>query len=364
MSDILVFKSAEYLHFKSGRFCFSESHENDSKRVIMIRPNKKVGLSHDVDIYKGEDETISEEKLVVSINQMRIMEKNQNRIVLQDWDEDEETCLPIAHYGLIINYKENEVFNCILNCYDKGEDYVYLNESELINRLNPWTYDLYKPDKNGVFTERLMNNHSIRWTFENNQKHGKWKALLPNGTVEEEGFYKNGKPDGEYFKYGGEGHIRYTGNYIQGRRTGRWKYYNNDGIIQLEGDFYYDKEVGGWLFYNSKGELERTEDYGEKGKQIFFKDCGGAGNIICRDCGYKERISSHLHGLSTDLSNASWTSGYQCQQCGKLQKRTSTPSKRDIDLACECGGQIALDKPLFCPKCKSFNVEYHMTFIT
>ena len=86
---------------------------------------------------------------------------------------------------------------------------------------------------------------------------------------------------------------------------------------------------------------------------------GGAGDIICRNCFYKERIISFLHGFGKDR----WTnSGYQCQSCGKFH---SIENARKLDHlpSCECGGKLSRDEVLFCPKCRSTNLEYEMQYI-
>jgi hypothetical protein len=367
MSEGFIFKSKDYLHYKAGRYVFLESHENDSKRIIMVEPNIKILYSYDVTIYRDGNDTLSEKDIIMSFKQMRVMEKSYNKTVLQDWDEDEVTCLPTTHYGLTINYKDykiKEIFNCVISLYDTGENFVFLNDSELFDRFYPWTYDLYQHDKTGIYTERQGREGCIKWTFVKNQKQGKWQSISSNGGIEEIGNYKLGKPDGEYKELYGNGKIRHTCIYENGRINGISRYYNREGFLILEGNYLNDKQVGKWITYNNQGEFKSFEDYGEKGKPLFFKDCSGAGNFVCRECGFEQKITSHLHDLPSNLSQTTWTSGYQCQECGKFQARTSTPKKRDIDLTCECGGQIDDEKPLFCPKCKSLDVEYHITFMT
>jgi len=326
----------------------------------------EVRNTHDVKVYRDqEDDNLTDKSLLLSISQMRIMEKSNNRILLQDWDEDEETCEPISHYGLILNYKDNQVFNCILSDYEKGENFVFLNDSEIEDRFYTWMFDQYNPNKNGVITERLMSNHSIKWTFVNNQKHGEWKAISPHGIVTEIGNYKFGKPDGEYKELYGNGQIRHSWNYVNGRRNGISRYYNREGFLTLEGNFLNDKQVGKWVKYNDKGEFESFEDFGEKGKPVFFKDCTGAGIIVCRDCGHQQEIKAHLHSFAGNLKKIRWTRGYQCQTCGKFHVRVSTPEQREItDLTCECGGNISNEEPLFCSKCKSLDLEYRVSFMT
>ena len=116
---------------------------------------------------------------------------------------------------------------------------------------------------------------------------------------------------------------------------------------------------------DEKGEFLSFEDFGEKGKPLFFgKDTHGSGFILWRDCGFEQKITSYLHNLPRDIRMTTWTGGYQCQLCGKFQARKSTPQKRDIDLNCECGGMISNKEPIFCPKCKSLDLEYHCTIMT
>jgi antitoxin component YwqK of YwqJK toxin-antitoxin module len=365
MGDGIIFKSKDYLHYKAGRYAFLESHENDSKRIVMVEPSDKILHSYDVTIYRDENETLTEQDILMSFKHMRTMENSSNRIILQDWDEDEETCLPTSHHGLIINYNNKKVYNCILSLYDKREEYVFLNDSEIDDHFYPWTYDLYAANKNGIFTERQGVAGYIRWTYVNNQKHGEWKERWTNGQLSKEGYYHLGEPEGEFKEYWGNGMVRYQWNYKNGRRNGLAKYYNREGFLTLEGNYLNDKAVRKWVTYTEKGEFKSEEDYGEKGKPLFFgKDTHGSGFIVCRDCGFEQEITSYLHNLPSDISMTAWTGGYQCQLCGKFQARTSTPEKRDINLTCECGGIISDKEPLFCPKCKSFDLEYHCTMMT
>jgi len=87
---------------------------------------------------------------------------------------------------------------------------------------------------------------------------------------------------------------------------------------------------------------------------------GGAGEISCRNCFYTENIVSFLHGFGHDP----WTkTGYQCQSCGKFHA-IENDHKLDTLPSCECGGELSREEPLFCPKCRSTNLEYNMHYIT
>jgi hypothetical protein len=354
-----TFRSPSYLIFRRGKSGFTD--HNDEKRQIIVEPVDP--NNYNMKVLRDGDVLLTVNNTLFSAYNMRIMERSLNRIVLQDWDENEDR-EPITHNELTINYKKNQVYNCILNLRDDDIIYVFLNESELSSQIYLWDYNSYHPDKNGVFKERLMNGYYNEWTFVNNQKHGEWRAYTRDGRIIEKGHYHLGKPEGEYTEYYGNSRIRYTWIYKNGRRNGFAKYYNSDGFLILEGNYLNDKQVSKWVTYNNKGEFESFDDFGEKGKPLFFHQMGGSGSIVCRECGHEKKLISHLHGFSVDLKDTISTLGYQCQKCGKFQERRSTPQKREIDLACECGGQIDREKPLFCLKCKSYDLEYHGTFIT
>ena len=107
---------------------------------------------------------------------------------------------------------------------------------------------------------------------------------------------------------------------------------------------------------------------------LCFSRMGGAGAIECMDCGYKEKITSFTHGAY------SCTIGRQCPNCHAFvyehneSEHYHTFGKSDEDFVCKhCGTVIRKkeedilkgnDDPLFCPKCHSPRLRYHMHYIT
>ena len=93
---------------------------------------------------------------------------------------------------------------------------------------------------------------------------------------------------------------------------------------------------------------------------------GGSGDLICKICRHKEKIISYLHGPiegkeDDDNYLFGWEKlGYQCQDCGKFESFYKDESVKK----CECGGTLSTESRLFCPKCKSYEVEYEMGLIT
>ena len=105
-----------------------------------------------------------------------------------------------------------------------------------------------------------------------------------------------------------------------------------------------------------------------------FSHMGGAGVIKCADCGYEEKITSFTHG------SYSCTIGRQCPNCYAFVVEYNESEKyhcfgdAEEDFVCrKCGTIIRKkeeaiskgnDDPLFCPKCHSARLHYHMIYIT
>ena len=105
-----------------------------------------------------------------------------------------------------------------------------------------------------------------------------------------------------------------------------------------------------------------------------FSHMGGVGIIECGDCGYKEKITCFTHG------DYSCTIGRQCPNCHAFVVEYNESEKyhcfgdAEEDFVCrKCGTIIRKkeesifkgnDDPLFCPKCHSARLHYHMLYIT
>lgn len=110
--------------------------------------------------------------------------------------------------------------------------------------------------------------------------------------------------------------------------------------------------------------LGPDEDY------LCFSRMGGAGVIMCKDCGHEEEIISFTHGMmSCDI-------GRQCPHCHAfvVEHNDRGFNETASDFICpECGAVIRKkeedflkgnDDPLFCPKCHSPRLQYLMSYIT
>ena len=96
--------------------------------------------------------------------------------------------------------------------------------------------------------------------------------------------------------------------------------------------------------------------------KLYFWKMGGAGEVFCRGCDFRQPLVSFLHGHGDAPEEATET-GFQCQDCGTFLQITNdmnnTKGRR-----CNCGGPLSSEEPLFCPECRSLEMAYKMSFIT
>jgi hypothetical protein len=108
----------------------------------------------------------------------------------------------------------------------------------------------------------------------------------------------------------------------------------------------------------------RKKNFEEKSQGLWLEyNTGGHGTVTCNDCHFSKELTSFIHGR--DWCN----SGFQCQSCGKLTSiRAGGPGRPRNEyerrLVCACGGDLARDRVVFCPRCKSKNMSYDMEYIT
>jgi len=117
----------------------------------------------------------------------------------------------------------------------------------------------------------------------------------------------------------------------------------------------------------------KKNEYSQKKGNLTFCNIHGAGSITCTDCGMQTEVTVFMHGpYSCEI-------GRQCQSCGTFftehneSKIYHTFGPQTKNTVCpQCGtinfrnGELykRQDTPLFCPKCKSRNLQYQMEFIS
>lgn len=132
-----LFKSPDHIRFESGQHV-SGPH-NGANRIIKVEPDKYQEKSFTVTIYNPDGKhPVWNNNIQMSPKQMRVIEEYPDKIVLRGWGTD-SLGEPFDDYGLTINLKNNQVFNCILHLFDRKVDIKYLNESELNEPITDYT---------------------------------------------------------------------------------------------------------------------------------------------------------------------------------------------------------------------------------
>lgn len=94
--------------------------------------------------------------------------------------------------------------------------------------------------------------------------------------------------------------------------------------------------------------------------RLYFSQIGGAGTLACQRCGHREEIVAFLHGHGTLW----YKTGLQCQTCGRLCTFERREDGTGVPDFCNCLGEPTRDDPLFCPACRSTELDYLMSYIT
>ena len=119
-----------------------------------------------------------------------------------------------------------------------------------------------------------------------------------------------------------------------------------------------------WLQDRSREQKEQRAWEVRVAQGLEYDRMGGAGEISCEECGYKEEIISFTHGYS-DGGERCCTTGYQCLECGKFHNMGMVGGPFiDASTRCECGGELSREHILFCPQCRSRKLRYKAAYIT
>ena len=121
----------------------------------------------------------------------------------------------------------------------------------------------------------------------------------------------------------------------------KWEYYEK--MCPANGK--YGEDISNLYEYEEESN-ENNYLYFSNGKSGFKNHIPyGVGiTINCLTCGHKEEF--------LEL----YCRYYQCQSCGMLYGLSGEERRNKKE--CDCGGILEGDKPIFCPNCKSKNLEY------
>lgn len=104
---------------------------------------------------------------------------------------------------------------------------------------NPSTVVYYNGNTHNIF--QFYSNCATRsiGTTNGDIRVGKWTFFHPNGQIQTEATFVNGKEDGVYCVYRENGIPYYRGSYKEGKRIGIWEFYDEDATLVATKD--YDK---------------------------------------------------------------------------------------------------------------------------
>lgn len=156
----------------------------------------------------------------------------------------------------------------------------------------------------------LRNKKAINRKNDSAQRTGPWKAFYPNGQVEWEGFYQNGKKHGIFKYYNKEGKVQDVRKYDNGKRLEdskdllvleTRKAFYEDGTLKRKGTYKPDGSKHGiHRSFNEKGELEKAK---------VFKDGNLIGEGIIDDEGYYQGKWVHYYPKGAKRAEGKYVDG-------------------------------------------------------
>lgn len=117
------------------------------------------------------------------------------------------------------------------------EDYDTLKVTELSEQQTPATVTLIKGNTTTQYQFYSDGTLRSKGLFRNRLRHGHWAFYHPNGFVQTEADFIDGKENGTYCVYRENGIPYYRGLYSDGQRTGQWEFYDANGNLTTTKQF-------------------------------------------------------------------------------------------------------------------------------
>jgi len=119
-----VFKSSDHLRYENGKHV-SGPH-GGAGRAVKVEPNISGGQGVTVTLYNLDgNHPVWQNNVQMAPKQMKVIESNSDKIVLRGYGQDAMGA-SFADYGLTINLKNGQLYNCVLHMHDRGVDIEYL----------------------------------------------------------------------------------------------------------------------------------------------------------------------------------------------------------------------------------------------
>ena len=208
--------------------------------------------------------------------------------------------------------------------YIKETDTFYPEDFKFKENIRSWAI-------HHKITITLWTNLPEKWEYENEEK--------------------------QIIKISPEERIDYLKNLTGEKRIETEKYIRKTPVaINTKYRELIEKELN-WIGYNEPINVKKKE-------KLFFSKASGSGIISCNKCFYSESILGFIHGYDFSNGKRCGTEGFQCQTCGKFHTIKSYEHENYVLKNCDCGGNISRKEFIFCPKCKSDDIEYQNKYLT
>ena len=110
--------------------------------------------------------------------------------------------------------------------------------------------------------DQFWNAKLAKYTTEGEAlRHGLTKAWYPNGKIEMEGTYQQGKKTGTFTFWHENGQIASTGEYTDDKPTGSWVWWHENGQKSAFGRYEEGALMGEWRWWNEAGKLTKQQIY-------------------------------------------------------------------------------------------------------
>ncbi len=113
--------------------------------------------------------------------------------------------------------------------------------------------------------------------WKDDKKHGPSVSYYKNGNVEDSSVYQNGEQHGPYISRHANGALRAEGYLLNDKKTGIWKYYGEAGALETERFFLEDYVNGPAKHYHANGKPDYF-DYYDRGLIMRMEQFDTAGN--------------------------------------------------------------------------------------
>jgi antitoxin component YwqK of YwqJK toxin-antitoxin module len=170
---------------------------------------------------------------------------------------------------------------------------------------------------------------------------GLWETYHDNGQLNQKGNYKDGKQEGLWEYYHDNGQLSQKGNYKDGKREGLFEFYHENGQLQERGNFKDGEGVGTWEFYHDNGQLSQKgnfKDGKQEGLWEFYHDNGQLSQKGNYKDGKQEGLWETYHDNGQLSQKGNYKDGKQeglweyYHDNGKLSQRGNWKNGKEVKL--------------------------------